>query len=326
MTAFPSLRFLSLEYSGLGGRLFANELPNLPQLEVLRLSGNHFNGTLPMEGFCELKNLHELDLSYNMFDGNVPECFNKLTSLRVFDVSSNRFTGILLSSLIDNLTSLEYVDFSNNIFESSFSFSSLSAHKKLEVFKLESENYKCEVETEEPKGWIPMSQLKILVLSKCNIRRPIESVVPGFLLHQHKLRVLDLSHNSLDGQFPYWLIKNNTNLEVLILRNNSFQGLIHMALYKNANTRWLDMSGNHMLGEVPKGLFGVTEVRLSNNILHGEVLRNSSLGSTEILHLDNNCFTGNIGNSTKENSFLTILDISDNHFTGTIPRWTSCEE
>ncbi|KAJ0586696.1 putative non-specific serine/threonine protein kinase [Helianthus annuus] len=277
-------------------------------------------------GFCELKNLHELDLSYNMFDGNVPECFNKLTSLRVFDVSSNRFTGILLSSLIDNLTSLEYVDFSNNIFESSFSFSSLSAHKKLEVFKLESENYKCEVETEEPKGWIPMSQLKILVLSKCNIRRPIESVVPGFLLHQHKLRVLDLSHNSLDGQFPYWLIKNNTNLEVLILRNNSFQGLIHMALYKNANTRWLDMSGNHMLGEVPKGLFGVTEVRLSNNILHGEVLRNSSLGSTEILHLDNNCFTGNIGNSTKENSFLTILDISDNHFTGTIPRWTSCEE
>ncbi|KAJ0794606.1 putative non-specific serine/threonine protein kinase [Helianthus annuus] len=150
------------------------------------------------------------------------------------------------------------------------------------------------------------------------------------------------------------------------------QGVIHMALYKNANTRWLDMSGNHMLGtipgdiqkfiprveylnfssnafngvipsvicdlselqvldlsnnkfsgEVPKGLLGVTEIRLSNNILHGEVLRNSSLGSTEILHLDNNCFTGNIGNSTKENSFLTILDISDNHFTGTIPCWIS---
>ncbi|KAJ0579497.1 putative non-specific serine/threonine protein kinase [Helianthus annuus] len=277
-------------------------------------------------GFCELKNLHELDLSYNMFDGNVPECFNKLTSLRVFDVSSNRFTGILLSSLIDNLTSLEYVDFSNNIFESSFSFSSLSAHKKLEVFKLESENYKCEVETEEPKGWIPMSQLKILVLSKCNIRRPIESVVPGFLLHQHKLRMVGYVWKSHVRYYPGDIQKFIPRVEYLNFSSNAFNGVIPSVICDLSELQVLDLSNNKFSGEVPKGLFGVTEVRLSNNILHGEVLRNSSLGSTEILHLDNNCFTGNIGNSTKENSFLTILDISDNHFTGTIPRWTSCEE
>ncbi|XP_035845095.1 receptor-like protein 15 [Helianthus annuus] len=51
IAAFPSLRFLSLERCFIeGGRLFANGVPNLPYLEVLLLSTNNFNETLPIEG------------------------------------------------------------------------------------------------------------------------------------------------------------------------------------------------------------------------------------------------------------------------------------
>ncbi|KAL9994959.1 putative leucine-rich repeat domain superfamily [Helianthus debilis subsp. tardiflorus] len=89
-----------------------------------------------LTGICELKNLHELDLSDNMFGGNLPECLKTLSSLRLFDVSSNRFSGMLLPSLIANLTSLEYIDVSHNKFEGSFSFSSFSNHTKLEVVEL----------------------------------------------------------------------------------------------------------------------------------------------------------------------------------------------
>ncbi|KAL8239814.1 hypothetical protein R6Q59_016381 [Mikania micrantha] len=346
MAAFPSLRSLSLAYCHMGGKLFANEVPNLPYLEVLILRHNNLNGTLPMEalayfhhlklldlgfnnfvgsipstmkslsslqvvsfshnalngslcndGFCDLKNLQELDLSDNMLDGNLPQCFSGLSSLKFFDISSNQFTGLIPPSLIVNLTSLEYVDFNYNKFEGSFLFSLFSNHTKLQFFRLEGGSEKIEVETEEPIGWIPMFQLKFLVLSNCINKRPKGSVVPSFLLHQHNLRLLDLTNNFLEGQVPNWLLKNNKNLEVLKLKDNSFRGAIHMR-YKS-NIKWLDMSGNHITG-------------------------NLSLGSLFTLKLDNNCFMGNIGINTSGTSMgLMVLDISENQFTGRIPSWMS---
>ncbi|KAI3773430.1 hypothetical protein L1987_47959 [Smallanthus sonchifolius] len=345
MAAFPSLRFLSLKFCRMGGRLFANEVPNLPYLEVLLLSENEFNGSLPMEaltsfhhlevldisynsfvgsipstnkslsslkvisfannklngsltdviGLCELKNLYELDLSYNMFDGNLPECLNKLSSLKFFDISSNQFTGTILPPLIANLTSLVYVDFSHNKFEGSFSFSSFSNHTKLEFFQFKRDNAKIEMETEEPVGWIPKFQLKLLVISDWNIKR-----LPGFLLHQHKLRVLDMSHNSLEGQFPTWLLKNNTNLEVVKLSNNSFCGVIHMG-YENAKIRDLDVSGNHITGIIPKDI-------------------QKFIPFIEYFNFSRNALKGVIPSSMADLSHLQMLDLSGNEFTGEVPK------
>ncbi|KAI3773442.1 hypothetical protein L1987_47971 [Smallanthus sonchifolius] len=433
MTAFPSLRFFSLEDCFLEGRLFANEVPKLPYLEVLLLSHNQFNGTLPMEalasfhrlkvldlsnnnfigsipstikslsslkvvsfaynklngslpdhgsffllaGLCELKKLNELDLRDNMFVGNLPKCFKMQSSLKFFDISLNQFTGTLSPSLIDNLISLEYVDFSHNKFEGSFSFSSFSNHTKLEVIVFISDNDKFEVETEEPIGWTPMFQLEVLVLSNCKINRHKGSVIPGFLHHQHKLKKLDMSHNFLEGQLPSWLIKNNTMLEVLNLRDNSLANILCMSFYRNPNTRWLDISGNRikgiipkdiqkflpyithlnlsrnslygeipssigdlgeleildlshneLSGEVPTGLFtNLVLLKLSNNSLHGEVLSgNLSSGYLRRLYLDSNFFTGTIGNKNNKMSIfpnLSLLDISNNRFTGLIPAWIS---
>ncbi|KAD4585367.1 hypothetical protein E3N88_22968 [Mikania micrantha] len=409
-TAFPSLRFLSLSGCFVGGRLFANEVPDLPYLKVLILSGNNLNGTLPIQAlasfhhleildlslnnfsgsilsrinqlsslngsltndeFCKLKNLHELDLSYNMFDGKLPKCFNRLSSLKWFDISSNQLTGVIPSSLIINLTSLKYVDFSHNKFEGSFSFSWFSNHTKLEYVAFSSDNDTFEVETEEAIGWTCMFQLEFLILSSCNINRDKGSVIPSFLLHQHKLRELDMSHNSLEGQFPLWLIKNNTMLQILILGDNSFGGTLSASSYRNVNIKWLDVSENHVIGpilndikesfpfithlnlsrnsidgvipssigdlsalreidlshnrfsgEVPIGLLTnlttLSLLILSNNSLHGEVLsRNFSYSDIDGLQLDKNCFTGKIGNMSAMYT-LTVLDISDNFFTGFI--------
>ncbi|KAI3773446.1 hypothetical protein L1987_47975 [Smallanthus sonchifolius] len=349
MTAFPSLRFLSLGRSMLEGTLFANELPNLPDLKVLILGENFLNGTLPIEalasfhhlevldlsynnfvgsipstvkslsslkvvsfaynnlsgslsnqGLCELKNLYELDLSHNMFDGKLPECFNMLTSLKFVDISSNQFTGILMPSLIANLTSLEYIDFSHNKFEGSFSFSSFSNHAKLEFVAFISDNDKFEVETEEPIGWIPMFQFKVLVLSNCNINKPKGSIVPGFLLHQHKLKKLDMSCDSLEGEFPSWLINNNTMLEVLNLTDNSFGGMFCTLLYRNPNTRWLDLSGNHMIGPIPSDL-------------------QKSIPYIIYLNLSRNSFNAAIPSSFGDLSVLDILDLSHNELYGELP-------
>nr|KAJ0225222.1 hypothetical protein LSAT_V11C100013900 [Lactuca sativa] len=373
--SFHHLEVLDLSWNSFVGSV-SSAIQALSSLRALSFARNKLNGSLPDHGLCELKNLHELDLSNNMLHGTLPQCLKNLSSLKLLDISSNQFSGILKPSLIANLTSLEYIDFSHNKFEGSFSFSSLSNHIKLEVvrFRIRSDNDKFEVETEEPIGWIPMFQLEILELSNCNMKMPKGHVTPGFLVHQHKLRQLDMSQNSLEGHFPNWLVKNNTYLERLVLRNNLFVG---MPLYRNANMKWLDMSGNGMIGtipdniprffpnimylnlsmnslsgvipssvgelselvmldlshnelsgEIPKGLFTNVSrldfLKLSNNKLHGEVLSGSlSWARLHIVYLDSNRFTGKIGiNSSKEtHESLSVLDISNNLFTGIIPDW-----
>ncbi|XP_024972098.1 receptor-like protein 15 [Cynara cardunculus var. scolymus] len=326
MEALISLH--NLEVLDLSKNYFVGSIPStihaFSSLRVVSFAYNNLSGLIPDHGLCELKNLHELDLSHNKFHGSLPQCFRSLSSLKLLDISSNRFTGIHMSSVIATLTSLEYIDFSGNKFEGSFSFSSFSNHTNLEVVRFICENGEFEVETEEPTGWIPVFQLKVLVLSSCNINRPKGSVVPGFLLHQRKLQVIDLSHNSVVGQFPSWLIENNTKLEVLNLRNNSVSGKICMPWYTNANTRWLDVSQNHMNGVIPsdlqKLLPKINYLNLSSNSLDGIIP--SSIGDMReiwALDLSNNKFSGEVPKGLLTNlSYLSILKLSKNRLHGEV--------
>ncbi|KAJ9561330.1 hypothetical protein OSB04_006490 [Centaurea solstitialis] len=324
LASFHHLEVLDLRYNNFVG-IIPSTIQEFSSLRALSFAGNNLHGSLPNDiGLCELKNLQELDLSHNMFNGSMPQCFNRLSSLKLLDISSNQFTGTLPPALIANLTSLKYVDFGDNLFEGSFSFSSLSNNAMLEVVRFMSNNSKFEVETEEPTGWIPMFQLKVLVISGCNMNRLKGGIVPGFLLHQHELHEIDLSDNSLVGPFPNWLIEKNTMLEDLILSKNSFSGTIRMSFYVNANIRRLDMSGNHLNGTIPddiqKFLPSITYLNLSSNFLDGVI--SSSIGDMselEALDLSDNKFSGEVPKGLFSNlSDLMILKLSKNKLQGQV--------
>ena len=211
-----------------------------------------------------MNKLQELDLSYNLFQGTLPPCLNNLTSLRLLDLSSNLFFGNLSSPLLPNLTSLEYIDLNYNHFEGSFSFSSFANHSNLQVVKLGRNNNKFEVETEYPVGWVPLFQLKALVLSNCKLIGDL----PGFLRHQLRLTVVDLSHNNLTGSFPIWLLENNTRLGSLVLRNNSLMGQL-LPLRPNSRITLLDILDNRLDGELQQNVANMIPniefLNLSNN-------------------------------------------------------------
>ena len=57
---------------------------------------------------------------------------------------------------------------------------------------------------------MPTLQLQILGLRNCNL-----NVIPTFLLRQYGLKYHDLSQNNLVGDFPSWVLQNNTKLEDL---------------------------------------------------------------------------------------------------------------
>ncbi|KAL8252285.1 hypothetical protein R6Q59_035978 [Mikania micrantha] len=323
LASFHHLEILDLSYNNFIGGI-PSVINSLASLKVVSFAGNALNGSLKNDGFCKLKNLHELDLSSNIFDGKLPECFNRLSSLQLFDISSNQLTGVLLSSVITNLTSLKYVDFRSNKFEGSFSLSWFSNLTELKYFAFASDNDDFDVETEEPVGWTCMFQLEVLILSSCNLNRYKGSVIPSFLLHQHKLRELDMSYNSLKGQFPNWLIKNNTMLSILHLRDNSFDGTIYTSSYRNRNIRWLDVSGSHMIDPIPndtqKSLPYIYHLNLSRNSIDGVIP--SSIGDLIQLHeldLSDNRLSGEVPIGLLTNPFdLSLLILSNNSFHGEI--------
>ncbi|GMQ09003.1 hypothetical protein CsSME_00052509 [Camellia sinensis var. sinensis] len=341
--SLPSLKFLSLVSNQIEGPLsnqgstsfrhlqildlsennfFASIPPSigaLSSLKALSLAQNNFSGSLPIQGLCKLKKLEELDLSHNHFEGILPPCLSNLRSLKFFDISLNQFTGNISPSLFGSLNSLEYIDLSHNCFEGLFSFGSFANHSNLEVFELISDNDKFEVETEST-DWIPMFQLKVLVLSNCKL----SGDVPKFLLYENKLRVIDFSHNNLTGSFTNWLWVNNTGLEVLNLRNNSFVGQFCLPSYRYINTYWMDISNNHLSGQIQANMGHIfpyiLHINLSSNAFEGDIP--SSFGKfSDLEHLDlsTNNLSGEVPNQLVRNCrSLRILILSNNNFHGQI--------
>ncbi|KAG7994245.1 hypothetical protein I3843_01G048800 [Carya illinoinensis] len=324
LAAIKSLKNLNLAGNKFTGSLPINDLANFSKLEILdisenlftgsvspsirelfslkalSLSSNELNGTLPTREFCTWKKLEELDLSLNGFEGILPPCINNMTSLRFLDVSENHFKGDISSYVGASQTSLEYIDFSYNQFEGLFSLSLFANHSKLEVIRFFNENNKLEIETENPAGWVPLFQLKVLQMTNCSLNK-LASNIPTFLLDQHELEVIDLSYNKLKGSFPNWLVENNTRLKGLELRDNFFMGHLHFQLQQHTYMSRMDVSNNQMAG------------KLQENI--GKMYPNLNY-----LNLSHNHFEGNLPSSIGDMTILEALDLSFNEFSGEIPR------
>ncbi|GAY61728.1 hypothetical protein CUMW_212230 [Citrus unshiu] len=274
-------------------------LNTLTSLTTLILNYNFIEGSRTKQGICNLKNLLELDLRSNNFEVHLPQCLNNLTHLKVLDISYNQFS-VNFPSALTNLTSLEYLDLSFIDFQGTFSINSLANHSKLVVLRLSPQNDMLQVKTE---NWLPTYPLKVLQLSHCHL-----NVNNSFLLHQHHLKFLDLSHNQLVGNFPTWLLQNNTGLEVLILWNNSFSGILpRLPNAKYDKLRYLDISTNNFSGKLPENL-GIVFQKLI------------------YLDMSKNSFEGNIPYSISEMKELITLDLSENNFSGELPRsiFSSC--
>ncbi|CAL5440162.1 unnamed protein product [Camellia sinensis] len=311
LTSFRRLQILDLSENN----FFASIPPSigaLSSLKALSLAQNNLSGSLPIQGLCKLKKLEELDLSHNHFEGILPSCLSNLRSLKFFDISLNQFTGNISPSLFGSLNSLEYIDLSHNCFEGLFSFGSFANHSNLEVFELISDNDKFEVETEST-DWIPKFQLKVLVLSNCKL----SGEVPKFLLYENKLKVIDLSHNNLTGSFTNWLWVNNTGLEVLNLRNNSFVGQFCLPSYRYINTYWMDISNNRLTAF---NLTSIWRLQLNDNQFAGPLTNVlSKLSKLDFLDISNNYMFGKIPSSMDNKTSLGTLIIRNNSFNGEFP-------
>ncbi|KAG2334031.1 hypothetical protein Bca52824_005211 [Brassica carinata] len=297
LSVVTSLTTLNLRSNFIAGPFPVKDLRNLTNLEVLGLANNFVDGPRQIEVVCGMKNLRLLDLRGNNLVGKLPLCLGSLNKLRVLDLSSNQLTGSIPSTC-SSLESLEYLSFLDNNFTGVLSLKPLTNLTKLKVLKLSSRSDMLQLDTN--RKWQPKFQLSVALLRSCSLEK-----IPSFLVYQKNLRLVDLSSNKLSGHIPTWLLANNSELEVLQLKNNLFT-IFQMPTIVHT-LQVLDFSANQIGGMFP------------NNIGH-------ALPEMVEMNGSYNGFEGAFPPSMGEMKNISFLDLSYNNFSGKLPRsiLTSC--
>ncbi|KAF7842697.1 putative LRR receptor-like serine/threonine-protein kinase [Senna tora] len=310
---------------------FSNcQLPNLPShlsyvnitsLQILDLSFNHFEGTIPTWLF-EIEHLQHLDLSSNRLYGQFPDEFENLEFLVFLDLSYNNLNGSIPSTLgqiqsqnkLSRQSSLKELYLSYNNFGGCVP--DFASYFNLRILDLHANNFHCPIPHFPPT-------IEILDLSRNSFFGPMSHVC-DILGVNNSLLYLDLFRNDLSGNIPSCWEKGKS-LYFLFIGDNNLSGHIPSSFGYLENLFVLDLSNNNLSGEIPASLQKCTSLRilsLSQNMLSGEIPTwiGDSLRSLAILDLHFNTLEGHIPRGLCQLNLLNMLDLKGNNLSGTIPR------
>ncbi|KAK9167518.1 hypothetical protein Scep_002709 [Stephania cephalantha] len=327
---------LEVGHCGFFGPL-PHSLGDLEQLAVLDLSWNNFEGEVP-SSFSNFSRLEELDMSFNGFVGPLPSLKASCMTIARIDLSFNEFSGPIPSSYANNdLPNLTYLHLSNNQLNGTIP-PSLFTLPSLQEMYLDQNKFIGILDDEVFPNSIssPLTRLDL----SYNL---LEENILNFISKFTSLEYLDLRSNNFHGAVDPRMFTSLKNLSVIDLSDNimllidtsdlviTIPSLSEFAasscnlyavprfLRYQPHLYSLNLSDNQIQGKMPDWLWtNVESVDLSNNSLVGfeDPFSNHSSSSLEYLDLSSNHFEGSLPNFPKGMDFISL---SKNKFTGAIP-------
>ncbi|KAK9105826.1 hypothetical protein Scep_022670 [Stephania cephalantha] len=305
LSMFGSLNVLDLSYNDLSGDL--PEFNFVYDLNILRLGNNRFTGSVP-NGLLKGDSLvlNELDLSSNSLSG--PISMITSTSLRVLNLSSNEISGelpLLTGSCVvldlsnnkftGNLTqtvkwgnSIEFLDLSGNELAGPFpdvtsqflrlnhlNLSRNSLHGSLPMVLTQYPKLRVlDLGFNQFNGPFLNDLLTLPTLQELHL--PNNSISGSIKLsssstNESVLKVLDLSHNQIEGYFPEEF-GSYVGLQALDLSGNKLSGSLPSSMEDISSLISLDLSQNRFTGSLPDNLTSsLQSFNVSYNDLSGVV-------------------------------------------------------
>ncbi|KAL3629886.1 hypothetical protein CASFOL_026198 [Castilleja foliolosa] len=305
--------FLSLANNSLIDKI-PESLCNSVNLQVLDLSGNNLNGSIPS---CLIDSIGVLNLGRNQISGFIPDNFSINCSLKTLDLSSNSIGGTIPLSLA-HCKSLEVMNVGNNKIEDTFP---------------------CMLKT--------LSTLRVLVLRRNRFHG--ELICPTINNGSWpNLQIIDIAFNNFTGKLLPECIaswrgmmllhedeqlsqQNHIRFDFLTLNRFYYQDTVtvtikglEMELVKILKVfTAIDFSCNNFSGPIPKTIGNLTSLyvlNLSHNALDGNIP--SSIGNLKqlgSLDLSYNELSGGIPGELTGLNFLSFLNLSYNKLVGMIP-------
>ncbi|KAG1330274.1 calmodulin-binding receptor kinase CaMRLK [Cocos nucifera] len=188
----PSDRdLLSLAFRSVSGfqlpALAPDDDPNCPKIRRIRLPDRKLSGTVSWVFLRNITSLQVLDLSGNALEGSIPGRFWSAPALRKVNLAANRFGGALRLKPGTAQPPLKVLNISDNRFTSAVGFSGFGGLQVLDL----SGNHVGVV----PAGWESLKGLKRLDVSRNSMAGDFPKDFPPLA----GLRFLNVSCNNLTG-------------------------------------------------------------------------------------------------------------------------------
>ncbi|CAN7136959.1 unnamed protein product [Brassica rapa subsp. narinosa] len=356
-----SLKYLKLSHNKFTGHV-PPRVTNFTSLDVLRLDNNLFTGEIGVGLLSSNATLSILDMSNNLLTGAIPSWISNLSNLEFLLLSDNNIQGAVPPSL-GNMSSVSFLDLSGNLF--SGAIPSYVGHYVRYLF-LRDNNFTgtipdtllarrvriLDLRNNKLSGTIPEfvstdledpPELSILLLRGNSLIGPI----PRQLCDLRTIRILDLSHNKLNGYIPSCLYNLSFDLGVAEEDTNIYTGedynptSFQLEYYKSTfvaeklvvkYTTYHEIAINFATKERYDSYTGGTEfsegilgymygMDLSSNELSGVIPEElGNLSRVRALNLSHNFLSGSIPSSFYNLKDIESLDLSYNELHGSIPQ------
>ena len=293
----------------LRGVINATSLIQLPYIQHLDLSHNHFVTALIPDFMGSVTNLRYLDLSDSYLSGRIPSTLGNLSELRYLDLRDNYFWGEIPMQF-GNLKHLHYLDLGVFYLTGKIPCQ-IGNLRKLQYLSLGSNTapYKPNYISSSLYGAIPFSigNLPLLRTLRLVGNFEIKSKDAQWLSTLHSLKILELSSFYSLGSSHQWLqtiskiIPNLRELRLVDsnLLDNDIQFLFHShSSNKSTSLTVLDLSSNMLTSSTTQLLFNFTlhlqELYLSHNNIDFSPSPAPNFLSIKILDLSYNILTSSM--------------------------------
>lgn len=263
-----------------------NAILALTQLQRLDVGFNELEGVFPAI-IGQITTLGHLILSSNRLIGTVPTQYKNLNYLTDLYASHNKMTGSLPADLFENMKLIRLINFARNSITGSLP-SSLGKSSCRGIYLANNV-----LSGSIPSSWENLINLNELDISENSITGQFPPIFPEML-------TLLINDNQFSGSVPTY-VGGMSRLDVLQISSNSFEGRFPESIRQSASVRTLLIQDNFFEGGVSNMFDPTVQTKLS------------------VIDMSNNAFSGGMDGDMFRLPSLSTFIMVDNCMDGDIP-------